>query len=96
MVKVGSKCLFLQMTQQRLLATDRPHSEVPPAVSTPVELLERRTQPLKWPQHLLDADTDTLRRALLREPDTADPFDIDEEERQEGSSLLPQYKMLKS
>ena len=84
------------MAQKLLLATDRPHSEVPPAVSTPVELLERRTQPLKWPQHLLDADIDTLRRALLREPDTADPFNVDEEERHEGRPLFPQYKMLKT
>ena len=80
------------MTPASLLAVDRPQSEIPPQVSTPVEQLERRTQPLKWPQHLLDADTDTLRRPLLREPDTADPFDVDEEERQEGRSLFPSTK----
>jgi hypothetical protein len=48
-------------------------------VSTPVEVQERRTQPPRFRQDLLDLPLDVLRRTL-----TTVVEDIDEDERAEG------------
>jgi len=60
----------------------RTHSAAPPRVSTPIEEVMRRTQPPKWPQHLLDVDISVYRRAF--DPIEEDPFGVDEEERVKG------------
>ncbi|KAH7669885.1 MACRO domain-containing protein 1, partial [Aphelenchoides avenae] len=61
-------------------ATVRPQTALPPARRTPVEELQRRSQPPKWPQQLLDLDIDVLRRSVLQ---GRDDFEVDEQEREE-------------
>ncbi|KAH7697639.1 MACRO domain-containing protein 1, partial [Aphelenchoides avenae] len=68
-------------SSQNSCGNARPHTALPSARRTPVEELQRRSQPPKWPRELLDLDIDVLRRNVMQ--GRAD-MEVDEEERVDG------------
>ncbi|KAH7707938.1 MACRO domain-containing protein 1 [Aphelenchoides avenae] len=75
------------------MANSRPWTAIPPAALTPVEELQRRSQPPKWPRELLDLDIDVLLRNVIQ---GRAEFDVDDEEREEAQRFLKQQEALQA